>query len=281
MKKILLSVIVLGALTANAQIVNPDFETWTGMDPDGWDTFNGVTQLGADPTTYQETNNPAEGSSSVRLVTGECATCIGFGLPTEIPGFVSQTIAINYRPDSVFFLVKTGSAIGGAYLIDFTLSNQGDSVGALQIASQQIIPIWSPQAIAITYFAQSIPDTLAVIFASGSGLFGGPADVIGDSLFIDMVSVSDPAGNNAIDEVNMSSLNVYPTMATEMVTFEMEKTGVVIVDIYDALGKVVASELVKTNSLKLNVSNFQAGLYIYQVRDLRNQVIESGKFTKQ
>lgn len=281
MKKLLLSVLVLGAVSANAQIVNSNFETWTGIDPDGWSTFNGATQLGADQTTYQETNTPGEGSSSVLMVTGECAACVGFGLPGVIPGFVSQSITMDYRPDSVYFMVKSGNTIGGAYLIEFGFTNQTNQVGLVQIATNQIIPVWSPQAIAVSYDTQDIPDTLSMTFASGSGLFGGPEDVIGDSLFIDLVALSEPAGNTAILEASLSSLNVYPTIANEVVTFEMEKQGVVIVDIYDALGKVVASEIVKSNRLQLNVASFQSGLYLYQVRDFRNNVIESGKFTKQ
>jgi hypothetical protein len=281
MKKLLLSVLVFSTLAANAQIVNPDFETWTGMDPDGWDTFNGVTQLGADPTTYQETNEPGEASSSARLVTGECVGCVAFELPAVIPGFISQTISINYRPDSVYFLVKTGTTIGGTYLIDFSLTNQTNPVGSVQIATNQVVPVWSPQVIAISYDTQDTPDTLSMTFASGSAFFGGPADVVGDSLFVDAVAVSEPSGTNAIIDAKLTNLNVYPTLATEMVTFDMEKSGIVIVDVYDALGKVVASEVVKSNQLKLNVASYQSGLYLYQVRDFRNNVIGSGKFTKQ
>jgi len=281
MKKLLLSVLVISALNVNAQILNPNFETWTGAEPDSWDTFNGATQLGADQTTYQETNSPGEGSSSVRMVTGECAACVGFGLPGVIPGFVAQNITMDYRPDSVYFLVKTGSTIGGAYLIEFAFTKQTNQVGLVQIATNQIIPVWSPQAIAIPYDSQDIPDTLSMTFASGSALFGGPEDVLGDSLFIDMIEISEPAGNTAIIEAELLNLTVYPTIATEMVTFEMEKQGVVIVDVYDALGKVVASEIVKSNKLQLNVTSFQSGLYLYQVRDFRNNIIESGKFTKQ
>lgn len=281
MKKLLLSVLVLGAINVNAQILNSNLESWTGVEPDDWGTLNQLQQFGADQTTIQETNDAGEGSSSALMVSGNCDICAGFLGSTTVPGFIQQAIAINYRPDSVYFLVKTGSAIGGAFLIDFSLTNAGDSVGSFQIVSNQVIPVWSPQVFPITYFTQGNPDTLSITFASGSALFGGPADVLGDSLFVDMIAMSDPAGNTAITEAELLNLTVYPTMATEMVTFEMEKQGVVIVDVYDALGKVVASEIVKSNKLQLNVASFQSGLYLYQVRDFRNNIIESGKFTKQ
>jgi hypothetical protein len=119
-----------------------------------------------------------------------------------------------------------------------------------------------------------------VVFSSGYGLFFGETDYVGDEITVDMIAVSDENITDAIAESTISDLVVYPTLATEIVNFRMKNSGVVVVNVYDALGKVIDSELVKSDLLQLNVSSYQSGMYIYQVTNIRGQVIESGKFTK-
>lgn len=281
MKKLLLSIFALTTISLSAQVVvNGNLDTWTDIDPDGWSTLNIVTQFGGDQTTFQESSEVGEGTSSARLVTGNCAFCVQIFGTDKAPGLLQQSAAISYRPDTIYFLFKTGDSIGGQFLIDFSLTNQGNPVGSVQISGNQIIPVWSPQAFAVNYDSTSsaTPDTLNITFASGSALFGGAPDVVGDSIFVDAVSVS--SAPSSINELLAADIQVYPTNAIDNITVEKDVAGTLIFDVYDALGKVVASELIKNNRSVISVANYQAGMYFYQIRDLRNQTIDSGKFMK-
>jgi hypothetical protein len=282
MKKTLLLMLAFASLTAQAQLLNADLETWTGIEPDNWETFNVITQFQGDQVVFQETSSPGEGSSSARLVTGNCLACPDFGAPTEIPGSITQQVAIDYRPDSAFFLIKTAAANQGQYLINFDFTINTVIVGQTTVVSDIEIPTWSLVSIPVAYDPNNaaMPDSMNVVFSSGYGLFFGETDYVGDEITVDMIAVSDENITDAIAESTISDLVVYPTLATEIVNFRMKNSGVVVVNVYDALGKVIDSELVKSDLLQLNVSSYQSGMYIYQVTNIRGQVIESGKFTK-
>ncbi|MFT6844525.1 MAG: hypothetical protein ACJAUV_000705 [Flavobacteriales bacterium] len=283
MKKTLLLMLAFASLTAQAQLLNADLETWTGTDPDSWVTLNFILQVDGDTTVFQETNNPGEGSSSALLVTGNCLACPLNGIPyTEIPGYMNQQVAIDYRPDSAFFLLKTGDANQGQYLINFDFTINTVIVGQSTVVSDIEIPTWSLISLPVAYDPNNaaMPDSMTVVFSSGYGLFFGETDYVGDEITVDMIAVSDENITDAIAESTISDLVVYPTLATEIVNFRMKNSGVVVVNVYDALGKVIDSELVKSDLLQLNVSSYQSGMYIYQVTNIRGQVIESGKFTK-
>jgi Secretion system C-terminal sorting domain len=73
----------------------------------------------------------------------------------------------------------------------------------------------------------------------------------------------------------------YPNPATQFINFEFDR-GVdrsFTLEVYSFIGKKMTS--VKVNSSKITIyfdDNYYRGLYIYQLRDKSNQIVESGKF---
>ena len=66
---------ILGLSSLTAQ-TNPNFENWTGTEPDGWESSNAETTLsGGAQTVFKETVSPGQGSESVKMVTGSCPEC--------------------------------------------------------------------------------------------------------------------------------------------------------------------------------------------------------------
>jgi hypothetical protein len=73
----------------------------------------------------------------------------------------------------------------------------------------------------------------------------------------------------------------YPNPATTVINFEFDKT----VDrsyslhICNFLGKKMTQQRVNSNKLTVNLDDeYYRGLYVYQLRDAGNRIVESGKF---
>lgn len=75
-------------------------------------------------------------------------------------------------------------------------------------------------------------------------------------------------------------LKVYPIPATTQITFQLQNDneGSYEIIVYNFLGKKV-DELKSVQSSKtLSLNDYYSGIYIYQLRDKKGNLVESGKF---
>ncbi|HVK97464.1 MAG TPA: T9SS type A sorting domain-containing protein [Flavisolibacter sp.] len=80
--------------------------------------------------------------------------------------------------------------------------------------------------------------------------------------------------------VQSSILRFYPNPATTTVNFDFQGTygrGYSIV-IYNFLGRKMYDQVNLPERATINLTDFSRGVYIYQLRDKSNQLVESGKF---
>lgn len=72
----------------------------------------------------------------------------------------------------------------------------------------------------------------------------------------------------------------YPNPATTNITFEFQKgkESSFNLQIYNFLGKKVLEIKNTAVSNQVNLSDFDRGVYIFQLRDFNGKIIESGKF---
>jgi hypothetical protein len=85
---------------------------------------------------------------------------------------------------------------------------------------------------------------------------------------------------SSIAGVQSSILRFYPNPATTVVNFDFTKTydrGFSI-QIYNFLGRKMFEQVNLPDRAAINLSEFTRGVYIYQLRDRNNQLVESGKF---
>lgn len=123
---------------------------------------------------------------------------------------------------------------------------------------------------------------------------------IDDAIFIaavafkDTVANVDPNDSNdvAFSTVNLrvnhtglaqttalaNSVSVYPNPATTEFTVSMTATNAT-VDIMDITGKLVETAAVSMGEARFDVSNYNNGVYFYQIKGENNSTIKSGKFT--
>lgn len=75
-------------------------------------------------------------------------------------------------------------------------------------------------------------------------------------------------------------LKFYPNPATSFINFDFQKgydKGYTI-QVFNFIGKQVSEVKNVTPKTTLNISEYNRGIYIYQLKDMNGKLIESGKF---
>jgi len=99
------------------------------------------------------------------------------------------------------------------------------------------------------------------------------------------LAASAQSGNNighpgAAADDPVKVVKVYPNPATTKVTFEIQHNNDVSFEIivYNFLGKKIDILKNISSSYTLDLDKYYSGIYIYQLRDNRGNLVESGKF---
>lgn len=228
MKKFTLScMMMIGASSMFIAQTNLNFENWTGNSPNGWVTSNAITQAaGGDQTVFQESANPAQGSFSVRMITGDCPDCPNFamfgpfGPPTPLPNplggsiqlgsFDNPGIAYTQRPISVDFRYKANPGQNDACGLHVELTRynaateEDETIGEGFFEASTDVNNWTTVNIPIAYYSDLNPDRLNIWATSSIGsvpdlsAFGFPdlplpTPVAGSEFFIDAIILNLPS----------------------------------------------------------------------------------------
>lgn len=206
---------------------NLNFENWSGNEPVGWISSNALTQNGGgDQTVFKYTSNPAQGSSSVRMVTGDCPQCPNFALlgpfgpPTPLPNplggsiqlgsFEDPGIPYSLKPISVDFRYKANPGTNDAcgFQVELTRYNpatdEDETVGEGYFEVSTDVNNWTTVNIPIVYYSNLTPDRLNIWATSSIGsipdlsAFGFPDlpvpdPVAGSEFFIDAIVLNLPS----------------------------------------------------------------------------------------
>lgn len=75
-----------------------------------------------------------------------------------------------------------------------------------------------------------------------------------------------------------NSLNVFPNPVSDVLNFEMDYHKAATAVVMDITGRKIATESFVLGKASLNVSNYNKGIYLYQVTNEEGKVIKAGKF---
>ncbi len=236
MKKLLLSFLAAGiTLYLNAQIPNPDFETWPGTDPAGWVTSN--NNAGSVINVTQSVSAHA-GSSAVRM---DSWTYMGFQFASAIGS-----------PDvgSFFPYVGQPTCLTGWYISNFVATDNaqllvdlrqgGSSIAAGGITLNNNTTVYQQFFIPIVYGTVTNSDSAAIAFTVRDSM--GPAfSHAGTYMIIDDIQFTNCSAG--IETENTAIKNLYPNPATEQITFEylVGSTGRITVELLDLNGKLLSN----------------------------------------
>ena len=77
-------------------------------------------------------------------------------------------------------------------------------------------------------------------------------------------------GETSINEATVTSLNLYPNPATNMVTVENATEDIVV---YNSIGQVVLTVAANSSTINVDVSSLAAGIYVFQSGSSMNKVL--------
>lgn len=206
---------------------NLNFENWTGNEPNNWASSNVMTQpSGGAQTVFKESTNPAEGSFSVRMVTGSCPECENFsilgpfGPPTPLPNpfgggiqlgsFEEPGIAYTQRPISVDFRYKANPGTNDAcgFQVELTRYNvateEDETIGEGYFEVSTDVNNWTTVNIPIVYYSDLTPERLNIWATSSIGSIPDlsalgfpdlpvPTPVAGSEFFVDAIILNLPS----------------------------------------------------------------------------------------
>ena len=101
-----------------------------------------------------------------------------------------------------------------------------------------------------------------------------------DSNDVDLSVVSLRVIKTSVAELNKlaSSVSAYPNPANTAFTITM-KSADATVEVMDVTGKLINTYPIVLGEAKMDVSNFNNGVYFYQIKTSANETVKSGKFT--
>jgi hypothetical protein len=77
---------------------------------------------------------------------------------------------------------------------------------------------------------------------------------------------------------NMSKVQLYPNPANDNITINgLAETAVLLV--FDVNGKLISNNLLKNSRNTINVSQYAKGLYVYQIYNLKGNLLDNGKLS--
>lgn len=301
MKKILMSVFITAFLVTGMKGQTPSYnmENWanvqfstTQQDPVGWASFNILVAGGMQQTVYKETAFPYEATRSAKIVTKEVTVSVpgydtvGLLVLGEIQVFPTQKITYgqNYtqRPATVTFATKyfPMGLDTGWVLVQLTkwniAANKADTIASARFETSATDSLtWVSRTInlAPTYTnSTDLPDTLK-IYCSSSSLY---RPKINSTLWVDDFQFNGWVSTNDIDGT-ISNVSVYPNPANNNISIECSVTSN-FVEVMDITGRKIGGYTMNANKVNIETMNFAKGMYIYQVIDNQNKIINRGKF---
>jgi hypothetical protein len=213
---------------------------------------------------------------------------------TGIASFAQQDIQVTLTSPAAGDIIRKGVAFD----INYTITNKGV---ALTSADSIIIVFTVNNSLVQTQsgpVAQLYTGGLAVGASVNRSLTGlalnfntaGNANICAIAVLDgDSVNTTDNAGcaavslqfNVGVDELSKAaqSLNVYPNPASDLVNFSIDYNKAASVKMMDITGRVIETVNFDMNNAQVDVRNYNAGIYMYQVLDNEGQVIKAGKVT--
>lgn len=284
MRKILLTSLTLLLFgSAQAQLTNLGFESWTGSDPDNWISSN----FAASGSVSKITSGAPEGSFALAANVVSCPLCTLASLPNPFPGGVAQQVAYTARPTTMTFkwkgMVNTGdTALIGTYL-SLVASPIGDALYYIMPGTNQTT--WQTQAVTFNYTSSSNPDSVLVGAlsdawilqlitsgsATGSSTLGGHIDVD------DIVFSGGTVGFDMLETDN-NLIMAYPNPANTVLNLNLVGTDATALKVVDISGKTVYTENNILSKHILNVEKYENGSYVVQFFDNKNNYVGSARF---
>ncbi len=292
---IIFFILVSTVLISKAQ-PNGGFEDWTTEfsyeDPNHWQTFNFLSLL-APPNPLsafkaigidKHSGNYALKIKTVflsnkpsQIVIGDSAGAVFTGKINYSPP--SRTYGFPYagRPENLEFWFKyepVGTDAAGAGIMLLKWNGSGHDTIATGSVPLLATSIYTLSQAPLQYNSTGLPDTAIIVFTASND---SNLARVGSTLFIDDVQFTGWVGISE-SEMNLK-VKTFPNPARDNVTILAEIKDVDNVRVFDTFGKSVGIYKIQNYATNVNTSLFTAGIYCFEIRDKKNKIISTGKFS--
>lgn len=281
--------IFLCYLGISQNIPNPDFENWTGGNPDGWQTPNPFTQQYGVTTVTQESANPHSGLYSVKLETksiygypvpgiitnGQISVNISNPNPITILGGSAFTERPNHFKGYFRYIPSTGDycTIVALLLKKNTQTNQFDTVGVAQFITNTTVNNWTLFDAPFAYIMGDTPDTVQIMAISSNP----NATVVGSILWVDHFYFEGGTMGNHSLKLN-EFVQIYPNPTNDVLNIYFGKatTNQATVTIFNTTGHRVKETTIPsgTQITSLNIYDLSKGLYVVQIQSDNERFVQ-------
>lgn len=271
---ILITVLIAMTITANAQIPNSGFESWTTgssyQDPIGWATMNMACTGPFYSCTKSTDHYPLSvGDFSVRI---ENNTSLGqytggWGM------IVTDTFAYPFQPS--FSITGHPTSLCGYYKY---LPQNNDTAWVVAVLFHGDSVLFTRQIKGIptsTWSSFNIPfppyteaDSATILFSAyyPTGPTDGPN---GNSvLYVDNLSFNSLISSVPENTIKNNLFILYPNPASDIVTLNIDKfvDAELTLSIYNIIGELISSELLHQNQQQINIRDLSNGIYMVEVK---------------
>ena len=210
----------------------------------------------------------AQKDASIRLVLPASGQEINSGKPFQLSFSVTNVGSDTILATDSFSIVPVVVTPGG-------LTPLSALRGATTIAPGDSVALSAPNGYVLTFNQDILEAGLCIAIS-----FKDSTLDVNDSNDLDCSEISLKVFTTAVDELTQlaSSIKAYPNPANSFFTLTMNASNAK-VEIMDITGKLVETAEVTMGEARLDVSNYNNGVYFYQVRNASNAVVKSGKFT--
>jgi hypothetical protein len=275
MKTRLLSLAALVAFlfpqTALSQIPNAGFETWSAGEPTGWVTSNGSPVY----INVTQSTTAHSGSSAIK---GECVNVFSVIMAGAIqsgPG--GHGFAFTERPASVtgwYQFSASGNDRFGVNVILFKGGESGTMVAIAAIADPTLHASYTKFDAPFVYQTADVPD-LCIMQFSVALPFQGSTTHAGSYFLIDDLAFSgtNDIASSPLLPASFQLAQHYPNPFNPSTTirYALPVSGLVTIELYDLLGRLVATIVNEVKSagtyeVRFDAAGLSSGTYVYRMR---------------
>ena len=274
-KKITFLIILITIIIkTNAQIPNSGFENWTTVgsyqNPTFWGTTNSYSMGPFYAVTKSTEHYPVSvGNYSVKIEnkTSLLPSYSGKGYLSSGQPPPGPDFQITGHPLSLTGYYKFTPLNGDTMLIQIQLYYNGSSVSYGEFKSTTVASGWTSFDIPFSSYttADSGSIFISAYYANGFNyLPHGNSVLYVDNLSFDTLII----GSVAEQSLKKSFFNLYPNPASDIINLNINNSNNEIfeINIYDVVGKLMHSEILKQNQKQINIENLVNGIYMVSVK---------------
>ena len=268
MKRLILFVLLFSPMiSAEAQILNAGFESWTAGNPDNWFANNAASLY----VPVTQSTDVHGGSSSAK------GTVVSFSTEAVSPNLISGTggrgFAAGAHYGSVTGYYKFAPVSGDSFTAFVVMYKNKVGIGIGEWGVSSAENSYTKFTIPITYYSSGIPDTAFIQFTIEAGS-GQTATHVGSAFTLDDLAYGPVT---SVNDTKLSMPASYtlaqnfpnPFNPSTTISFGLPQKSLVRITIVNALGEVVAklvdAEMEAAAYSVVWNANVASGIYFYRM----------------